>query len=355
MRLDQEPRTGWERGGIAALVVLGVVGGLLLGLHQPGAAGRVVWLVACGDAVRVAPVFAAGRLFAAAEDGHLYAFAADSGSLLWDIAVGEPPAAEPAVGDGYIHLALNDHRLVALLAETGEPAWEARLDSVATASPTLVGELLLVATAGRRLYAFDRRTGVRRWAKLLPTPVTGGPAAAADEFAIALADGTVELRGATGAVVWREAVATVPLRWLQAGPSRLTVAADDGSLIELEPLTGRRLQSIRLGHAHLAPPAVLDGWIYALDAAPRLVAVAPVGGAGWTTRLPAPATARPAVAGDRILVALADRTLRAYDRSTAAEVWRLVTGADLTAPLASDGERVAFGTSKGHVGVVLVR
>src|SRR5688572_2212345 len=47
------------------------------------ATGKERWAFFTGGPVRFAPAVAAGRVFAASDDGHLYCLAADTGNLLW--------------------------------------------------------------------------------------------------------------------------------------------------------------------------------------------------------------------------------------------------------------------------------
>lgn len=225
---------------------------------------------------------ARGTLYAASDDGRVYALAVSDGSLRpgWPFRSGGGIWGRPLLDRGTLYVASLDGKLYALDAADGQKLWELDVGAGLVSNPVLAGDTLLVGAADRRLYAVDVSRRSLKW----PTPPRGDnwfwaePLVAGDTVFAPNLDGTVyALALADGALRWAFP-AQNPLRarpLLLAGV--LVVVDREGLVYGLDPATGSEAWARQgLMRRVLADPVPLDsqaliasqdGNLFQLDAA----------------------------------------------------------------------------------------
>ncbi len=112
---------------------------------------------------------------------------------------------------------------------------------------------------------------------------------------------------------------TLPLQVSVAG-SRVAVASDDGTVALLDGRTGADIWRVALG-AKISAGVGTDGNLAAVVTSNNeLVAIA-AGRELWRQRLPAQSFTAPLVAGDRVFVLTADRSVTAFDGQSGRRLW----------------------------------
>jgi outer membrane protein assembly factor BamB len=150
-------------------------------------ARRLKWLYHAGGGIGSTPAVDQGRVFFLSRDGRLHAVDAASGAPLWSFRTGgeqvfstigmygQPldagPVADPwdfylsspLVHDGKIYVGSSDQRVYALDAASGKLAWSYRTGGVIHSSPALAGPNIVVGSWDGAVYALDAASGEQRW------------------------------------------------------------------------------------------------------------------------------------------------------------------------------------------------
>ena len=103
------------------------------------------------------------QVYAAATDGTVQAYEADSGRRRWTRDTDLRLSAGPAVGDGYVAVASSGGWVVVLDASTGAEEWRAYVRGEVLAAPAIGGGRVFVRTVHGFLYAFSLATGQGLW------------------------------------------------------------------------------------------------------------------------------------------------------------------------------------------------
>ncbi|WP_353395179.1 outer membrane protein assembly factor BamB [Hydrogenophaga sp. 5NK40-0174] len=102
----------------------------------------------------------------------------------------------------------------------------------------------------------------------------------------------------------------------------LLVAGADDALLALDSGSGKSMWRVDLG-APASSPAGYDGRTAAIITAENDLVVVEEGKEAWRKRLPARSFTRPVVAGGRVFVHQADRSVAAFDAGNGARLWAL--------------------------------
>jgi len=298
--------------------------------------------------VRNAPAVADHTVVVSRTDGTVVALDEDTGAPRWStpLGAGVDPLlsalwASPTIADGAVFVGIQ-RDFAALDLATGAPIWE--LDPVpdamwqGTYASAAVGGGVVVDTFNRALGgvgAWDQATGDELWR-------LGGPPTIAIEASpvivgdtVYLADGRTEVTAvdlATGTIRWSEALDGSGFDWGYAitgtpayADGRLFVPLLYHDLVALDAATGVQLwrhaarpAPIHLTHyrgrtdGFLGSPLVTGGLVWIAGADGTLEALdAATGRPVWTYDLGVPVTSGLAVAGDFLVVASFDGTVRA--------------------------------------------
>lgn len=106
----------------------------------------------------------------------------------------------------------------------------------------------------------------------------------------------------------------------QVHGEKLTLAASDGTMLQLDAGTGRELWRVPLG-TPLSAGVGSDGQMAAVVTRGNELVAVQDGKVLWRQRLAAQAYTAPLVAGARVFVLSADRTVSAYDGRSGARLW----------------------------------
>lgn len=184
-----------------------------LATPQPGTTGK--WAV--GGATAVSPVVSDGIVYAASDDGVLFAIDAATGNQRWRFLSDANYLETPAVADGTLYLIAqlntrdpelrNTHAWVyALDAATGEQRWVWH-DGNTARPPTVANGLVYITNWGpdteATLLALDAATGVERWSS--PDGGDGAtPVIAGTTLYTTSGDGGLyAINGINGETLWR--------------------------------------------------------------------------------------------------------------------------------------------------------
>ncbi|PWG64062.1 outer membrane protein assembly factor BamB [Spiribacter halobius] len=301
-----------------------------LGLAGDDLAVEILWQARVGPAAereqRLEPALAGGRLFAAAADGTVSAYAADSGERHWRRRLEHRISGGPGAGDGLVVVGTPKGEVIALEAESGEQRWQARTTSEVLAPPAVGQGAVVVRSNDGRVVAFAADSGARRWlydrnvpalslrGHSSPVLVRGGTVVGFDNGRLS----ALTLR--EGAPAW-EATVGVP-----RGRTDLERMVD----VDVDP--------------------VVDGNdLFAASYQGRVVGVALNDGRiAWSRELSVGGGL--AVDDSNLYVTDASGRLWAFDRRNGATVWRMdaLEGQRLTAPALHQGHVVVAG-SDGHL------
>lgn len=123
---------------------------------------RIVWKRQLGGSSQATPAVSGARVYAAANDGGLYALMAASGRELWRFQAGEMIRGGPVVAGGKVYFGAADGHVYALDGQ-GKPSWQADAGAPVLGPPALAGRRLLVATNAGDILALDAVTGQPLW------------------------------------------------------------------------------------------------------------------------------------------------------------------------------------------------
>jgi outer membrane protein assembly factor BamB len=239
-----------------------------------GGLGEAWTLTTGGEIVHSSPAVVGGIAYVGSFDGKLHAVDAASGAPRWTFAASGPVSSSPAVAGGRVFFTSQESgKLYALDAATGALRWSAQVNSDTFSDMLTVADRVVYTVGdspdlGPVLSAFDVASGTLRWRAPLPSLNNSYPA---------VADGRVYV-----------------------------VACD--TLLAFSVSDGARLWTKKVGGCGGSSPALANGilyiggdsTLYALDAA--------TGATVWTrTSSTGAIHSTPAVAGDRVFVAMESR------------------------------------------------
>ena len=197
-----------------------------------------------------APAFAQGTVVAGFSSGELNAYRYENGRLVWQDQLARTSIttsvsslsdidADPVIDGGQVIAVGQGGRMVALELISGQRMWELNVAGIST--PWVAGEWIFVVTDDAKLIAVARRTGKVRWINQLPR-------------------------------FQKEKSKRGQLSY--AGPvlagGRLIVAGSNGTLINVDPVTGSFQSQTNVGADIRLQPIVANSTLYILDEDGRL-------------------------------------------------------------------------------------
>ena len=156
-------------------------------LHAIGAAdGRRRW--AKPDAGQI-PALGGETLYVSGGDA-VRAFSL-SGGRRWTYRTGDTVATAPVFSAGSVYAATENGRVHAIDASSGDQRWVGRAGDEPLSAPVVAGGLVHVGSAGKRLYALDVGNGRERWSYPTTAGVAAAPLVTADTVYFGASDGVV--------------------------------------------------------------------------------------------------------------------------------------------------------------------
>ncbi|GHG95866.1 PQQ-binding-like beta-propeller repeat protein [Comamonas sp. JC664] len=248
------------------------------------ATGEEKWKYVAGEALATVPVVSEGLVLVASESDTLFAVKVADGQWAWQYRRDPPTgftvrgASRPLVREGVAYIGFSDGYVVALSADDGGVTWERSLSGPGSefldvdSSPVMDANGQLYVTSYKSgIFALEADTGDVVWSTSVPG-MTG--LLISGQVLFATGDGRVDAYLAeTGRLLWshplgeRAAFAPVFAKGMLLVPT-------SGSLLFLEPKTGRSRVAWNPGGGITAPPFVAgrqlfvlsnNGFLYSLD------------------------------------------------------------------------------------------
>jgi len=247
---------------------------------------------------RQGPAVADGRVYAAAVEGGVRAFDLQTGAAVWTYASKLPLSGGPGAGDGVVVVGSLEGDVVALDASTGSEKWKAKVANEVIAAPVIGQGLVLVHSNDGRVSAFDENTGERRWfwnhdAPALSVRGNDSPLLVPGLAFVGNDDGTLSSLSLTdGRPLWEQTVAEA------SGRNDLERMADVDGTPALDGIT-------LYASSYKGETVSIDG---------------PSGRVQWSAQSGGPG--RVGVGSDRIVVADANGTVWALDKSSGGVMWQ---------------------------------
>ncbi|HVY76870.1 MAG TPA: PQQ-binding-like beta-propeller repeat protein [Puia sp.] len=150
-------------------------------------------------------------VYAASENGKLYAFDANSGSILWTFALNASTVqlgqlSSPAYSDSMLYVGSTDQNIYAVNANTGKEVWHYPTNSTPGffySSPVVADGVVYLSGYEQRFYALDAKTGQLKWQRDFPRDFQSSPTFDNGTLFTASNDGTLyALNPANGATIW---------------------------------------------------------------------------------------------------------------------------------------------------------
>ncbi len=318
------------------------------------ATGQTRWRVATTAPVRGSPAFSNGVVAVGQLDGTVLGLDMQTGEQRWRYELGAGIPAEAAslfaapAADAGDFLVGNQRQLAALASDVGVALWTASPVPNGTYSQSLaavaVGDGITVGVFHRELggvIAWDRATGMELWRQkgMLATAINATPVIGGDT--VYIVNGMTEviaLELGTGTVRWMTKLDPQGFDWGNATIGTPALAHDIlvvptmyRDLVALDAKTGAELwryagtpSPIRTTHyrganeaGFEASPVITGDIVWTADTGGRLSALElSTGKLLWFTDLETPVLAGLAVAGDWLVVASYDGSVRAFSRVT---------------------------------------
>ncbi len=257
--------------------------------------GHVKWRFDTVVPVHGAPNVADGKLFAVDVNDQLMAFDTTTGKQIWTFQALQEPArmlvaSSPAISGEVVVSPFASGELVALSTLNGQQIWEDTLSETnrdnalseirdIAGRPVIYRGDVLAGSHSGVLAAIDLHTGQRRWSLPIATITTPWPAGDVI-YATDQGGRVICIARDSGQVYWIKdlnAGVKKKLRAVYSGPilaaNHLVVVDNLGRLVALNPKTGVRQASLKLGSPAFLNPIGVNGTLYVLTQAGELVAI----------------------------------------------------------------------------------
>ncbi|HTK35765.1 MAG TPA: PQQ-binding-like beta-propeller repeat protein [Caulobacteraceae bacterium] len=300
-RNDLAPRSGRDKDAYGGGVAFDdgtvyVSSGYRFVTALDAATGKVKWRTATPSPVHGAPTVSAGRVFVVDIEDQLMAFNAADGLVVWNFQALEEPArviaaSSPAVSGEVLVAPFASGEVSAFRTANGNALWSdtltftnrnyalSEIRDVAGRPVIYRGDVFAGSHSGM-FGAISLRDGSRRWdlpISTITTPLpTGDVVYVTDQAGLLIC-----IARESGQVYW-----TVDLnagakkkkdRAVWSGPllasDKLIVVSTKGEAVALNPHTGARLQSLKLGSGAFLSPIAANGTVYVLSEAAELIAI----------------------------------------------------------------------------------
>lgn len=113
--------------------------------------------------IKLNPVIAGERIFAADSDGLVMAVNIENGDEIWQVNLQTPIGGGLGLGDGILAIGSEEGEVIVIAQENGETLWRAPVSSEILSIPAINDEIIAVQTLDGKLYGFNVETGARRW------------------------------------------------------------------------------------------------------------------------------------------------------------------------------------------------
>ena len=357
------PTGGNERPGLSRRRLL-IVGGTAVGLAAAGGATWAVvasnrpagpWTAATDDKIYSSPLVDRGVVYIGSNDGHLYAFDADTGAQRWRYPTQGAVTSSPRIADGTLYVGGQDGFLHAVDVRTGERRWATDTGGPVHSSPAVAGNLVAVGSRANTLLACDLRSGAVLWELVRGDWFNSSPTIVDGVVYVGCRDHNVYgIDAATGEQRWQYTTSSTVDSSPRVVGQSVYIGGDDYKVRSLGARTGAWIWDFTAQKGIVSSPAVADGVLYVGSDDGSLYALeADTGRQRWSYPTAGGIRSSPLVTGGLVIVGSHDRFLHAVDAATGQVRWRFLTAGpiDDSSPTHADG-LVYVGTLAGTVHAV---
>lgn len=307
---------------------------------KPTAPGSLRWRFTTTGTVLSYPRVAGDLVYAASNDGTLYAIATADGQRQWKYTTAAAIGSAPTVLGGSVYLGSDDRTLYAFDARSGKVRWRFATGGIVH-SPVVTGGVAYVGSADRRLYAVDTASGKRRWAFAAGND-THSPAVSGETVYVGSSDTSLYAVNAnTGEKRWafttRGAVSGIPA----VAGGLVHFGSTDGNLYAVDADTGKQVWRFE-GASVGSNPVIAKGVVYVGGGKTLHALDAGTGKPRWEFRAAGDVHA-PAAAGAVVYVGSDDSRLYAVNAATGKQLWAYSAPAAVHSPAVAQ-DTVYFGS-----------
>jgi outer membrane protein assembly factor BamB len=244
--------------------------------------GKRRWVHRTGGRVRTRPTVSGRDLYVQADDGFLYKLDVARGSLRWRVRIVERPierlpfddpksrydrfGSDVVVSGGRLLVGTHDGAVLALDPRDGARVWAFHAGDAVLAAPAVANGRVLFGSYDRSVYALDAKSGRELWRRDTRGAVVSTPAV--DGGLLVVGTRAYDLLGLdaeTGAIAWKR---YVWMSWVESNPTlRDGVAyvgsSDAAAVFAVEAATGKRRWTADVRGWSWGQPAVTAARVYA--------------------------------------------------------------------------------------------
>ncbi|WP_416984241.1 PQQ-binding-like beta-propeller repeat protein [Streptomyces sp. T028] len=325
--------------GITASATLGFTGWRLLDDDPPAQAGTRLWRFPVTGVLVNHPRVAGDLVYAASNDGTLYAVDVASGKRRWSYTTGAALGSAPWVLGGVAYLGSDDGGLYALDARSGRKRWAFRTGGIVH-SPVVTGGVAYIGSSDGHLYAVDVSDGSRLW-RFRTGHDTHSPTVAGETVYVGCSDTSLyAVDAATGKERWRFTTAGA-VSWFPVVTGGLVYfGSTDQNLYAVRVSGGQEAWRAK-GVSAKAGPLVARGTVYCGSGRDLRAWDAETGEKRWSLTTDGDVGA-PAVADGVVYAGSSDQRLYAVDADSGERRWTFTAGAEVGPPTAT-ADAVYFG------------
>lgn len=308
--------------------------------RESTAAGSLRWRFTTTGTVLSYPRVAGDLVYAASNDGTLYALNAADGQQRWKHTTAAAIGSAPTVLGGSVYLGSDDRTLYAFDARSGKVRWRFTTKGIVH-TPVVTGGVAYVGSADHRLYALDAADGKRRWAFDTGND-THSPVVSGETVYVGSSDTSLYAVNAnTGEKRWafttRGAVSGIPA----VAGGLVYFGSTDGVLYAVDAGTGKQVWRFE-GASVGSNPAIAKGVVYVGGGKTLHALNANTGKPAWEFTATGDVHA-PAAAGAVVYVGSADTKLYAVNAATGEQLWAYSASAPVHSPAVTQ-DTVYFGS-----------
>jgi outer membrane protein assembly factor BamB len=253
----------------AETVYVATKAGSLVALRLADGSER--WRTHVGDYVaRTTPALSGNTLFVAAGYA-LLAIDAETGRERWSVPLRFAGSCSPVVDGDLVYVATQEGHVSAFATQTGNEVWHYRNDNLLFGSPAVAEEVIVIADEAGKVTAIDAGSGRELWQK--PTGGEAYTTPAIERGVVYVATNEPSLTAfnlKTGSQLWSRAIGgeSSPA----VGGGAIFLGGDDQSVSALDVASGQTRWSIPLGYAIRSSVTFTDDAVY-IGSGPMLTAI----------------------------------------------------------------------------------
>lgn len=281
----------------------------------------------------------------------------------WSTEIG-PTQSEVTLDAKRAYVGTDRGTVYAIDRQSGAILWKSTTISGAVRmAPLVVGNRVVVESNDNNIYGLELATGTLKWLFTRPDGSLGYSAPVAIPGGtgfLVCGEGTLyRLDATTGKQTWRSVIGGKSLATPVIRGTRAYVAGDGSGLVALDLETGERRWRFRVGNEKLGqdwfgPPLLVGNTLFVSTYRRNLYALeATSGSVKWSTKVPGPALARPALDEKRNVLYVSSGTFRdsptltALNARNGSKLWEYKLGYVAASPALGNG-RLYLGSTNGY-------